>query len=308
LHGLARRPELKIEAVGAFREAIGSLDFMWVAASAGWLAGLAGGIAIAIQRRALTRLRTEIRAGWQDAFVTYQRAHYLPFAETLRVAYQRFIDGRPGVPLTWEQATHQARWPRDTPLPPGTPLRDWRSRCGAALGRDDEFLLRFCEAIYPPAEPSNLQSHRARSIMTPEEFDVFHRARVGVADYFHQCGSRRARSAKFARFLEREVRVNHYYRIKIVAYLEIALSRARADFPEADREHEGLFRLGGTWRVDDGQASEGDETDPLHTTTLERLASRRRSKTVKSATESAHERRGSASPRTTAWKCSIMPR
>src|SRR2546428_12853590 len=80
--------------------------------------------------------------------------------------------------------------------------REWRSRYGAALGRDDEFLLRFCEAIYPPAEPSNLQSHRARSILTPEELDVFHRARVGVADYFHQCGSRRARSAKFARFLE----------------------------------------------------------------------------------------------------------
>ncbi|PYN04985.1 MAG: hypothetical protein DME07_01415 [Candidatus Rokuibacteriota bacterium] len=69
-------------------------------------------------------------------------------------------------------------------------------------------LLRFCEAIYPPAEPSNLQSHRARSIMTQEEFDVFHRARGGVADYFHQCGSRRARSAKFARFLEHEVRAN----------------------------------------------------------------------------------------------------
>jgi hypothetical protein len=242
-----------MEAVSAVRQAIGSLDPAWVAAITGWLAGIAGGIAVAIQRMELTRLRTETRSSWQDAFVTYQRAHFLPFAETIRAAYQRFVDGQEGVPLTWEQATHQARWPRDTPLPAGAPLREWRARYGAALGRDDEFLLRFCEAIYPPAEPSNLQSHRARSIMTPEEFDLFHRARDGVADYFHQCGTRRARSAKFERFLEQEVRTNHYYRLKAVAYLEIALSRARADFPEADREHEGLFQLGRRWQVDDDE-------------------------------------------------------
>jgi len=197
----------------------------------------------------------------------------LPFAETIRVAYQRFIDGRSGVPLTWEQATHQARWPRKTPLPPGEPLREWRSRHGVALGPDDELLLRFCEAIYPPAEPSNLQSHRARSIMTQEEFDVFHRARDGVADYFHQCGIRRARSAKFERFLEHEVRANHYYRVKIVAYLEIALSRARPDFPEADREHEGLFQLGHTWRDDDARVS----TPASPSTTVRQEASRPRS-------------------------------
>ncbi len=261
-----------MEAVSATREAIGSLDPCWVAATAGWLTGLAGWSVVAIRRRELGRLRTENRASWQHAFVTYQRAYFLPFAETIRVAYQRFIDGRLGVPLTWEQATQQARWPRHTPLPPGEPLREWRSRYGTALDREDEFLLRFCEAIYPPAEAWNLQSPRARSILTPEEFDVFHRARAGLADYFHQCG--RARWPEFEQFLEREVRANHYYRIKIVAYLEIALARARADFPEAAREHVGLFQLGRKWRVDDTR----EEELTLPSTVLpEKLHARRRS-------------------------------
>jgi len=88
--------------------------------------------------------------------------------------------------------------------------------------------------------------------MTPEEFEVFHRARAGLTDYFHQCGSQRTRWPEFAQFLEREVRAHHYYRVKLVAYLEIALARARAaDFPEASREHVGLFQLGHKWRVDD---------------------------------------------------------
>jgi len=264
-----------MEAVSATREAIGSLDPSWVAAIGGWLTGLAGWSAVAIQRRKLGRLRSENRTSWQHGFVTYHRAYFLPFAETIRVAYQRFIDGRLGVPLTWEQATHQARWPRNTPLPPGEPLREWRSRHGTALDREDEFLLRFCEAIYPPAEAWNLQSPRARSIMTPEEFDVFHRARAGLADYFHQCGRRRARWPEFEQFLEHEVRANHYYRVKIVAYLEIALARARAaDFPEANREHVGLFQLGRKWRVDDTR----DEKLALPSTDLpEKLHVRRRS-------------------------------
>jgi len=126
-----------------------------------------------------------------------------------------------------------------------------------------------------PAEAWNLQSPRARSIMTPEEFDVFHRARAGLADYFHQCGSRRAGLPEFEQFLEHEVRANHYYRTKIVAYLEIALARARAaDFPEASREHAGLFQLGRTWRVDDTR----DEKPALPSTELpEKLHVRRRS-------------------------------
>jgi hypothetical protein len=263
-----------MDVVSAAREAIGSLGTAWVAAIAGWLAGLAGWIAVAIQRKELRRLRAETRTGWHDALVTYERAHFLPFAETIRVAYQRFIDGRRGVPLTWEQATHQARWPRNTPLPPGEPLREWRSRHGTDLQRDDEFLLSFCEAIYPPAEPWNLQAARARSIMTPEEFGVFHRARTGLADYFHQCGTRQARSGKFKRFLEREVRANHYYRLKIIAYLEIAIARARADFPEADREHEGVFQLGCKWRPDDARA---ERPEPLSAALPEVLRARRRS-------------------------------
>jgi hypothetical protein len=263
-----------MDMVSAAREAVGSLDTGWVAAIAGWLAGLAGWTAVAIQRRELGRLRTESRIGWQDALVTYQRAHFVLFAETIRVAYQRFIDGRPGVPRTWEHATHRARWPRDTPLPSGEPLREWRSRHGTALDRDDEFLLCFCEAIYPPADPWNLQPSRARSIMTPEEFDVFNRARAGLADYFHHCGTWQARLAKFKWFLEREVRANHYYRVKMVAYLEIALARARADFPEADREHEGVFQLGRKWRRDDVRA---ERPEPPPAALPEALQARRRS-------------------------------
>lgn len=111
--------------------------------------------------------------------------------------------------------------------------------------------------------------------MTPEEFDVFHRARAGLADYFHPCARRRARWPEFAQFLEHEVRANHYYRVKIVAYLEITLARARAaDFPEASREHVGLFQLGRKWRVDDTR----DAKPALSSTDLpEKLHARRRS-------------------------------
>jgi hypothetical protein len=107
------------------------------------------------------------------------------------------------------------------------------------------------------------------------DFDVFHRAHAGLADYFHQCGRRRAGHPEFEQFLEHEVRANHYYRVKVVAYLEIALARSRAaDFPEASREHGGLFQLGRKWRVDDTR----DEEPALPSTDLpEKLHVRRRS-------------------------------
>jgi hypothetical protein len=56
---------------------------------------------------------------------------------------------------------------------------------------------------------------------------------------------------------------------KIVAYLEIALARARADFSEASREHVGLFQLGRRWRVDDTR----DETPVLPSTLIEARSS-----------------------------------
>ena len=87
--------------------------------------------------------------------------------------------------------------------------------------------------------------------MTPEEFDIFDKARGGVADYFHQCGNLRARSPEFAQFLEQEVRANHYYRLKLVAYLEIALVRAIGEFAETGRGKVGLFALGRDWSIDD---------------------------------------------------------
>src|SRR2546428_12964113 len=130
-----------MEAVSATREAIGSLDPSWVAAIGGWLTGLAGWSAVAIQRRKLGRLRTENRTSWQHGFVTYHRAYFLPFAETIRAAYQRFIDGRLGVPLTGVQETDHARCPRNPPPPPGEPLGDEGSAHGTAVDRTDEMLI-----------------------------------------------------------------------------------------------------------------------------------------------------------------------
>jgi hypothetical protein len=69
-----------MDVMTAAREAIDPLDTAWVAAIAGWLVGLTGWTAVAIQRRELGRLRTENRTSWQDALVTYQRAHFVPFA------------------------------------------------------------------------------------------------------------------------------------------------------------------------------------------------------------------------------------
>jgi hypothetical protein len=123
-----------MEAVSATREAIGSLDPSWVVAIGGWLIGLAGWSAVAIQRRKLGRLRTENRTSWPHAFVTYHRAYFLPFAETIRVAYQRFIDRRLGVPSSRSSRTSKSPSPERGPTSPRLVESTWVSFSSAADG------------------------------------------------------------------------------------------------------------------------------------------------------------------------------
>jgi len=231
-----------------------------VAAFAGWAAFFIQRRALKLQRQALQvaqenleRLRGEDAAKWDEKFVEYRRLHLKPFAEGLRTAYARFQPG-PGAPATWEEAANTARWPRNLPLPGGERFQLWRSKYGIGLDHEDSLLIRFAEAIYAPYRADDSRLPRQRSVLTPEEFDAFDVARGGVADYFNSCGYLRQRSPGFSEFLESRVRSNHYQKLKMVTYLEIALVGALGQSNELGPGKLGLFDLGNLWHSDDPRA------------------------------------------------------
>lgn len=233
----------------------GNLIVRWVAALAGWTAALAGWVAYFLQRRMLQRLRETDLTAWDEEFVRYRRQGLKPLAETIRPAYGRFIEGQKAAPSTWEEAVHAARWPRDVPMPDAAALQLWRTRFGVGLDAEDEFLFRFCETIYPPFNSLDKRPLRERSILRPEEFDLFDRARGEVADYFERCGQRIQQSKRFTQFLEEKVRSNHYFKVKLVAYLELALARVWGEASETGPGKTGLFSLGKKWKYDDKRAA-----------------------------------------------------
>jgi hypothetical protein len=227
----------------------------WVGAIAAVATALAGWVAFFLQRRNLQRLRETDLTAWDEEFVRYRRQGLKPLAETIRLAYGSFIEGQKVAPSTWEEGVHAARWPRDVPMPDTAALQLWRTRFGVGLDAEDEFLFRFCEAIYPPFNSLDKRLLRERSILQPEEFDLFDRARGDVADYFERCGQRIQQSKQFAKFLEEKVRPNHYFKVKLVAYLELALARAWGEASETAPGKMGLFSLGKKWESDDKRAA-----------------------------------------------------
>jgi hypothetical protein len=223
----------------------------WVAAIAGWVAAFAGWSAFFIQRQTLRRLRIQDWSEWESGFVSYRRDHLQPFANMIRLAYGRFIEGHRSVPQTWEEAVHAAKWPKNLPMPENQPLQNWRARYGVGLDTEDEHLVRFAEAIYPAFNEIDKRTLRERSILRPEEFDIFDKARGGIADYFERCGQLKKRSKHLSRFLEEKVRPTHYYKVKLATYLELALVRAWGERSETGPGKLGLFFLGNCWKNDD---------------------------------------------------------
>jgi hypothetical protein len=67
------------------------------------------------------------------------------------------------------------------------------------------------------------------------------------------CGDLMTQSKAFQEFLEQKVRANHYYRVKLIAYLEVALVRALGERAETGPGKLGLFRLGNHWKMDDNE-------------------------------------------------------
>jgi diguanylate cyclase (GGDEF)-like protein len=201
--------------------------------------------------RRLSEVEAQTLAEWEAAFVAYRRAHLKPFAECAREAYRRFRGAASHLPETWEEATHSAKWPRNLPMPGNPPLRLWWVQFGIGLDAEDENLFKFAESIYPPFNSLDPRPLRERSILTSSEFDVFDKARGGLADYFSLCGDLMLQTPAFADFLEEKVRPNHYYKVKIVAYLELALLRAIGDKVETGPGKLGLFQLGALWKGDD---------------------------------------------------------
>jgi|GEM_PF-2104971 len=222
------------------------LVLMAIAAVSGW----AGFIFSLLTAR---RNRRQDWAEWGIAFADYRRTHLKPFADIIRPAYGRFIEGQRNAPQTWEEAVHAAKWPRCLPMPAAAPLQCWRTLYGKGMDAEDELLFRFVESIYPPFDPSNKRPLRERSILPPDEFDRFDVARGGIADYFEVCGRLRPLSKGFRRFLESEVRPNHYYKVKLAAYLELSLVRAWGECSETGSGKAGLFTLGDDWKTDDSR-------------------------------------------------------
>jgi hypothetical protein len=220
------------------------LVLMTVAAVSGW----AGFVLSLLAAR---RNRRQDWAEWEKAFVEYRRTHLKPFADIIRPAYGRFIEGQRNVPQTWEEAIHAARWPRCLPMPDAAPLQSWRTLYGTGMDAEDEHLFRFVETIYPSFNPSDKRPLRERSILPTDEFDRFDVARGGIADYFEACGQLRRLSRGFGRFLETKVRPNHYYKVKLAAYLELALVRVWGECSETSSGKAGLFALGSDWKTDD---------------------------------------------------------
>lgn len=225
-----------------------SIDWILIVAIIAAVAGWAG---FFLQRQVLKRYRNQDWVKWEKAFVGYRRNHLKPFAEIIREAYSRFIKGQPNVPQTWEEAVHAAKWPRNLPMPENPPLQHWRTRYGVGLDAEDEHLFRFAGAIYPPYNPNDKKPIKERSIIQSKDFDNFDKARGGLADYFELCGNMMTQSKPFADFLEKKVRQNHYYKVKLIAYLELALVRAWGELSETGPGKLGLFGLGKRWKEDD---------------------------------------------------------
>lgn len=214
-----------------------------------FIAAIAGWSAFFIQRLALKRSRDQDWVSWEEVFVKYKREHLKPFADIIEKAYNEFIKNHrhPSFLEKWEDAVHSAKWPRNLPMPENLPLQLWRVRYGVGLDAEDEFLFKFAEAIYPQFNPSDKRPLHERSIIvSPDEFSIFHDARGGMADYFELCGNMMERSRYFAEFLERKVRKNHYYKVKIIAYLELACVRALGETSET-----GPGKIGGSIWIPD---------------------------------------------------------
>ena len=233
-------------------QAANSLDWhlvaRWLATIGGWIAAVAGWTAFFVQRH---RHFIQDIQKWDEAFVAYRRNHLKPFSESLRVAYDKLIKGNCSVLQTWEEATHASRWPRNIPLPDSIPLQLWRDRYGVGLDTEDEYLFKFAEAIYPAFNDTDKRPLRERSILAPEQFDAFDNARGGVADYFDTCGMLATHSEQFAKFWHDRIRPNHYYKLKIAAYLELALARAWGPRSETGPGKVNLFALGNICQPDD---------------------------------------------------------
>jgi hypothetical protein len=215
-----------------------------VAAAAGW-AGFA------IQTALLCRARRQDMAAWNADFIAYRRDHLKPFAEQLRTAYDRYNRNQRGTPLTWEDAVHAANWPRGLPLSTGETLQSWWLKYGRGLDREDDFLLQFCGAIYPAFNELDKRPIRERSILEPNDFDSFDRARAGVADYFDRYSKMATASRPCRRFLEKDVRPNHYYKLKLSAYLDLVLVRCWGPTSETASGKQDMFALGREWSSDD---------------------------------------------------------
>lgn len=218
------------------------------------IAAVAGWAGFFLKRQAMKRYRSQDWAEWEKAFVAYRREHLQPFAEIIRKAYGRFVEGQHTVPQNWEEAVHAAKWPKNLPMPESLPLQLWRAQYGVGLDAEDEYLFKFAETIYPPFNALDKRPIQERSILRPDEFDIFHIARGGIADYFGLCGNMMTQSKHFAQFLEQVVRPNHYYKVKLIAYLELALVRAWGERSETGPGKLGLFRLGSHWKTDDKRA------------------------------------------------------
>lgn len=224
------------------------VDWRLIVACGAAIAGWAGFI---IQTLTLRRARRQDLEAWNAAFLGYRRNHLKSFAEQLRVAYERYRRDQPEAPEGWEDAVHGANWPPGLPLRPAGPLQSWHLKYRVGLDREDQFLLRFCEAIYPPFNDLDQRPVRERSILEPDEFDIFDHARGGVADYFDTAGKQAAESRSCRRFLKRHVRPNHYYKLKLSAYLDLALVRCWGPTSETGPGKKGLFTLGRRWSEDD---------------------------------------------------------
>jgi hypothetical protein len=229
-------------------DVVNSIDWKLIVAI---IAAIAGWAAFLLKYQSNKRLYNQDWSKWEKNFVAYRREHLQPFAEILRKTYEKFIEGQHSVLQTWEEAVHAAKWPRNLPMPEGLPLREWRSLYGVGLDTEDEHLFKFAEAIYPVFNTLAKTPIQERSILQPEEFDTFHKARGGIADYFELCGNMMKQSRRFAQFLEQKVRPNHYYKVKLAAYLELALVRAFGEASETGSGKLGLFRLGHLWKTDD---------------------------------------------------------
>ena len=70
---------------------------------------------------------------------------------------------------------------------------------------------------------------RSTDEKTPQGKDA---AASSIADYFETCGNLRSMSQEFHRFLEERVRPNHYYKVKLSAYLDLALVRVWGECSE----------------------------------------------------------------------------